>query len=84
MALSKVLARGQVTLPREIRKAAGVEPGDTLSMRVTQPGKIEITVLPRLTLAQTFEMYHIEGPINWAEDVAAAEAEEADNFIARL
>ena len=84
MSLGKVLARGQVTLPKEVRRAAGIEPGDKVMVRATKPGMVEIEVLPRLTLADLLQMYHIEGPINWAEDIAAAEAAEADDFISRL
>lgn len=81
MPLGKVLARGQITLPKEVRLAAGIEPGDKVIVRAKKPGTIEIEALPRLTLAQTLEMYHIEGPIDWDKDREAWEAEAAKHVI---
>ena len=65
-ALGKVQSRGQVTLPRAVRQAAGVRPGDTVIVRATGPGTVEIKALPRMTLAEMLEKYKIEEPINWA------------------
>jgi len=64
MAFSKVLARGQVTIPREVRRSAGIKPGDLVTFTVTEPGKVELNVLPRMTLAETLEKYHIDEPID--------------------
>src|SRR5215212_10296410 len=75
--LSKVQPRGQVTLPRAVRQAAGVKPGDTVIVRAAGPGKVEITALPRMTVAEMVEKFKIDEPINWAtyreelEDLAA-------------
>jgi bifunctional DNA-binding transcriptional regulator/antitoxin component of YhaV-PrlF toxin-antitoxin module len=66
--LSKVQSRGQVTLTREVRQAAGIEPGDTVIMRATRPGTVELTVLPQMTLAELLEEYAIEGPVDIAVD----------------
>ena len=66
MVLGKVLARGQVTLPREIRRAADIKPGDRVTFRVTKRGTVEIRALPRLTLGEALERYRIEEPIDWA------------------
>ena len=68
VAIGKVLGRGQVTLPREIRRAASVRPGDTVVFRVTGPGTIELKTLPRLSLDEALERYHIEGPVDLASD----------------
>ena len=80
MPLAKILARGQVTLPREVRRAAGLKPGDTVVCEVTGPGRVEMHVLPRMTLAETLERYHIDEPIpDWEkvteewQDIAARE-----------
>ncbi len=66
--ISKVQARGQVTLPRAVRQAAGVKPGDTVFVRAIGPGKVEIEVMPRMTLEEMFEQFHIDGPIDLAAD----------------
>lgn len=68
MALGRVSEEGQVILPPDICAAAGVEPGDIITMRVTGPGTLEVRVLPRLTLANLLEWYRIEGPIDEAAD----------------
>ncbi len=62
--LAKVLERGQITLPREIRRAAGIKPGDSVLIRATGPTTLEVKVLPQLTLEETFEMFQIDGPID--------------------
>ena len=66
--LGKVLARGQVTLPREIRRETGLSQGDIVVFQATSPDTIEIRRLPRLTLAEALERYRIEGPVNDAID----------------
>lgn len=81
MAVTRVQSRGQITLPRSIRQRAGVQPGDTVTFTVAGPGKVELKVLPRLSLAETFERWRIEGPIDWADDRAQWEAEAADEVI---
>jgi AbrB family looped-hinge helix DNA binding protein len=80
-ALSKVQARGQVTLPREIRRAAGIRPGDTVIFEAVGPDTVTLHVLPRLTLAEMFERYRIEGPIDEPSDREAWQAEAAKDII---
>ena len=77
VALSKLLPRGQVTLPKAIRRQAGLRPGDVLTIRVTGEGAVEIKALPRLTVAELVERYPIEGPINEPADRELWEAEAA-------
>jgi bifunctional DNA-binding transcriptional regulator/antitoxin component of YhaV-PrlF toxin-antitoxin module len=81
MALGKVLARGQVTLPREIRRAACVRPGDTVIFRVTGPGTIELKVLPRLRLTEALERYRIEGAVDPDADRARWQARAASDVL---
>jgi AbrB family looped-hinge helix DNA binding protein len=66
--ISKVQPRGQVTLPRAVRDAAGIAPGDTVIMRATGPGTVVLSVLPRMTLAEMLERFRIEGPVDFAAD----------------
>ena len=68
MQVSKILARGQVTLPRRIRQAAGLRPGDVLAFEVLGPGKVEVRALSGLTLEETFAKYEITEPIDDAAD----------------
>jgi AbrB family looped-hinge helix DNA binding protein len=64
VAWAKILARGQVTLPREIREAAAVQPGDHVVIRVTEDRRIERIPVPRLTLSEALERYRIDEPID--------------------
>lgn len=81
MQLAKMLTRGQITLPRSIRGAAGIKPGDVLAVAVTGPGRVELRALPRLTLAETFERYRIESPIDEARDREAWQAKAAEDVL---
>jgi antitoxin PrlF len=66
MVLGRILPRGQVTLPRDVRRAAGLAPGDAVMFRVVGEGKVEIQALPKLTLEEALERFRIEG--DWEED----------------
>lgn len=79
--LGKVLPRGQVTLPREVRRAAGINPGDVVTFEATGPGRIEMKALPRLSLADLLERYPIEGPIDEPRDREAWEAQAAKDVF---
>lgn len=81
MALGKVLARGQVTLPRDIRRAADLKPGDAVTFRVTGQGTVVIRALPRLTLREALERYRIEEAIDWDGYPAAWQDEAVKNII---
>ena len=83
MAIARVQARGQVTLPKEVRDAAGVEPGDAVIVEATGRGTVELRVVPRMTLAETFERYRIDEPVDLAADRARWEAAAADRVLAK-
>jgi AbrB family looped-hinge helix DNA binding protein len=81
MALGKVQSRGQITLPSEVRRAAQIKPGDTVNIRVIEPGKLEVRVIPRLSTKEIFEKFAIEGPIDLEADREAYEAEAAREVL---
>jgi AbrB family looped-hinge helix DNA binding protein len=45
-ALARVQARGQVTVPQEIREACGIEPGSYVFFRQSGPDTFQCHVLP--------------------------------------
>jgi antitoxin PrlF len=50
MASSKITSKGQVTVPKAIRDALGVGPGDRLAFRIEEDGRVLVepeTVDPR-------------------------------------
>jgi AbrB family looped-hinge helix DNA binding protein len=68
MALAKIHADGQVSLPADIQRAVGLEPGDVVSIDVTSHGTVEIRRVAPLALADALKRYRIEGPIDDAAD----------------
>ena len=83
MALAKVLARGQVTLPREVRKRAGIKPGDSVNVEVLGPGRVQFTVLPRLSPRELRDRYPIDVPIDEPRDRDAWQSKAAADVISR-
>ena len=84
MAVSEVLADGQIPLPAEIQQAVGLAPGDLVSIDVTEHGIAEIRRLSPLRLADLLDRYHIDGPVEDAtdreqwQDIAARDVLGAD------
>jgi bifunctional DNA-binding transcriptional regulator/antitoxin component of YhaV-PrlF toxin-antitoxin module len=68
VAIERIRPDGQVPLPGDVRKAAGLEPGDPVTFKVTGEGKVEIQALPKLALRDLVERFPIEG--DWDEDFA--------------
>ena len=70
MPLQIIQTRGQLTLTRDLRRAAGIQPGDLVLTRVTGQGTVEIKRLPRLRLADLLDRYRIERAVDLAVDRA--------------
>jgi hypothetical protein len=58
-----------------------VNQGDVVTVEVKAPGTIELKVLPRLSLAETFERWRIAEEINWTRDRDEWESAAADEII---
>ncbi len=62
MSTARVQARGQVTVPHEIREACGVEPGTDLYFVKTARHTFECRVLPPpRPMLETIERYTVDG-----------------------
>jgi bifunctional DNA-binding transcriptional regulator/antitoxin component of YhaV-PrlF toxin-antitoxin module len=81
MPIQTVQMRGQLTLTRDVRRAAGIQPGDLVLTRVTGPGTVEIKRLPRLRLADLLDRYRIEQPVDVAADREAWQDEAAADVL---
>lgn len=81
MMIGKVLARGQVTLPGAVRRAAGIQAQDVVAFEVIGPGLVEIRRLSRMSLDDALERYRIEGKVDEAVDRAAWEATAATEVL---
>jgi AbrB family looped-hinge helix DNA binding protein len=86
MALARVLARGQITIPQKIREAVRLGPGDTVQLTVTGPDTIQITVLSRLTLDELRARYASGEPpeITFEEARRLGEQDAADEFVRKM
>ena len=83
MSVVRVRERGQVTLPREVREAAGVTIGSELLLLPMGPGKFTAQVLPpRESLLALIEEFADDGP---APDLEALRQQMgralADEFV---
>jgi len=82
--LAKVLPRGQITIPQQVREAVRLAPGDTVQVQVTGPDTIQIIVLPRRTLDEWVARYQLTEPVDYGEAVKQGEQDAADAIIARI
>lgn len=83
MSIATVLARGQITLPRQVRRLAGIKPGDALHIEVLGPGRLELTALPKLSPRELRARYPIDGPIDEATSRKAWQASAAKGVLGR-
>ena len=62
MALARVTAKGQVTIPAEVRKALDIGEGDDLLFEVVEAGEARIRVLKRGLLSDLYEHFRPHAP----------------------
>ena len=72
---SAVTSKGQTTLPRPVREALGIEPGDRVRYVILDDG--EVLMLPIRPLSRLFGVLKYEGPPVTLEDMERAAAEGA-------
>lgn len=83
--LPKVQDKGEITLPSEVREAAGIQPGDIVEFRVIGPGKVELTTRQSINLDYWIAKYGGGPPItDWSTFVQEAEAELGDEIVRRI
>ena len=72
---SAVTSKGQTTLPRAVREALGVEPGDRVRYVIFESN--EVRILPVRPLARLFGAFKHDGPPVTLDDMERAAAEGA-------
>ena len=67
--LAKITAKGQMTLPIEVRKALGVEPGDHVRIESAESGAFVMRSGPRA--AELLGLISYKGPARTVEEIRA-------------
>ena len=75
MVESAVTSKGQTTLPKAVREALGIGPGDRVRYVILDDG--EVLMLPIRPLSRLFGVLKYEGPPVTLEDMERAVAEGA-------
>jgi AbrB family looped-hinge helix DNA binding protein len=70
MALATLSSKGQVTIPKQVRKGLGVETGDRIEFVEIAPGRYEI-------LAATRDVRELKGIVGKAKKAVSVEAMNA-------
>ena len=83
MTIAKVRARGQVTIPQNIREACGITPGATLIFIQTGPGQFTCRVLPEhRSLRDLIERFSVDGVAPDVDKlIEEAQADEAERYL---
>ncbi|HVC33841.1 MAG TPA: AbrB/MazE/SpoVT family DNA-binding domain-containing protein [Chloroflexota bacterium] len=84
MALAKVLARGQITIPREIRERVSLAPGNLVRIEPVGVGKFLVEVIPTLTLDEILERYHSDQTVDLPRLLVEGEAQAAEEIIRKV
>ncbi len=74
MVESTITSKGQTTLPKPVRDALGVGPGDRVRYIIIDD---EVRIIPMRPIARLFGMLKYEGPPKTLEDMERAIAEGA-------
>ena len=71
MALARVTAKGQVTIPAEIRKTLEIAEGDALLFEIVEPGVACVRVLKRQCLTDLYGVLPARRPYPGKEAIRA-------------
>ena len=74
MLKSTITSKGQTTLPKPVREALGVRPGDRVRYIILGD---EVRIIPMRPIARLFGMLKYEGPPKTLEEMERAIAEGA-------
>ena len=79
--VGRVLPRGQLTLPKAVRQAAGIDAGATVAFEVIDDGRVEIRVLSRLSLDEALQSFRVQRPYDEAAERTAWQKQAADDVL---
>jgi AbrB family looped-hinge helix DNA binding protein len=84
VALTKVLARGQITIPREVREKVHLGPGDLVRIETIGLNRFVVEVIPTLTLAEILVRFHSDEPVDMIRLREEGENDAAREVIAKM
>jgi AbrB family looped-hinge helix DNA binding protein len=84
VAIAKVLARGQITIPRDVRAKVHLEPGDLVRIEPIGANRFVVEIVPTLSLDEILERYHSDEPVDLARLRSEGEQDAADEVMARM
>jgi AbrB family looped-hinge helix DNA binding protein len=83
----KIQSRGQITLPAEIRKRVGMEPGDTVAISIYGPNEIRIRSIKPMSIEEAKAKYPLDEStvgVDFNTIRELAESVAADEFVERM
>lgn len=78
---AKLQERGQITLPKAVREAFNLKPGDSVVCVVEGPGTFRLEVVQRMTLAEMVARYAVDEPYDEAANCELWQEEAADEAM---
>jgi AbrB family looped-hinge helix DNA binding protein len=84
VAITKVLARGQITIPREIREKVHLDPGDLVRIEPIGADRFVVEVIPTLTVDEILARFHSDEPVDLERLREEGEEEAATEVIERM
>lgn len=86
MAIARLLQRGQLTIPQEVRDKLKLGPGDVVRVEVTGPNSFEVRRLPSMTLDEirTYLQGFEQTGLSVEEAIAQGQADAADEYLSKL
>jgi AbrB family looped-hinge helix DNA binding protein len=85
--MTKIQSRGQITLPAEIRKRVGMEPGDTVAISIYGPNEIRIRSIKPMSIEEARAKFPLDEStigVDFKTILALAEADAADEFVENM
>lgn len=82
--IARVQSRGQLTLPKELREATRISPGDLVRVSLTDEGYLQIAPAGIKPLEYFWEKYSIDGPVDVEAMRREAQEEEAQRFWEKM
>lgn len=82
MAMSKVTFKGQVTIPKEIRRALGIETGDSLLFQI-EDAEVRLRRVKRANVPDLYGAFPVTTPFPGVQEVRAEVEKRIAEHVSR-